>query len=87
MVLFVSNLEKTKPKAMKFIQGESRTQTTLFPVSLDQSISYENDVRTIDMFVDSLPLEEFGFNMVFSVNEFPWFRSFHLIDHYLLKYA
>ena len=86
IVLLVSNLEKTKPKAMKFIQGESRTQITLFPVSLDQSISYENDVRTIDMFVDSLSLEEFGFNMVFSENGRPCYHPWVLLKLYIYGY-
>lgn len=38
---------------MKFIQGQDRTRINLFPVSLDQSIDPENEVRIIDLFVDS----------------------------------
>jgi len=40
--------------AMKFIKGQDRSQTHLFPVSLDQSIDDDNEVRLIDIFVDSL---------------------------------
>jgi transposase len=42
---------------MKFIQGHNQNQINLFPVSLDQSIDSDNDVRIIDLFVKSL-LEE-----------------------------
>jgi len=48
---------------MKFISGTSRNQAILFPVSLEQSIDKDNEVRIIDLFVDSLPLQDFGFEM------------------------
>jgi len=41
---------------MKFIQGQDRTRINLFPVSLDQSIDPDNEVRIIDLFVDSLSM-------------------------------
>ncbi len=41
---------------MKFIQGENRDQIYLFPVSLEESISQDNVVRAVDVFVESLPL-------------------------------
>jgi len=50
---------------MKFIQGQDRTQINLFPVSLDQSIDSENEVRIIDLFVDSLSIKDFGFRTDF----------------------
>jgi len=46
----------------RFIEGESRTQSTLFPELLDNYISEENPVRVIDVFVDELDLKELGFN-------------------------
>jgi hypothetical protein len=46
---------------MKFIQGQNRKQINLFPVSLDQSIDSENEVRIIDLFVDSLSIKDYGF--------------------------
>ena len=49
---------------MRFIQGQDRTQTHLFPISLDQSIAKANEVRFIDLFVDSLDLNDFGFKDV-----------------------
>jgi len=41
---------------MKLIQGHDRTQTHLFPVSLEQAIDEDNEVRIIDLFVDNLSL-------------------------------
>ena len=53
---------------MKFIQGQDRTQINLFPVSLDQTIDSENEVRIIDLFVDSLSIKDYGFRMDFIEN-------------------
>jgi len=50
---------------MKFIQGQDRSQTHLFPVSIDQAIDADNEVRLIDLFVDSLDLENIGFDKHF----------------------
>jgi len=44
-----------------FIEGESRTQATLFPESLDDYISEENAVRVIDVFIDDLDISGLGF--------------------------
>ena len=48
----------------RFIQGENRQQSTLFPELLDDYISEENQIRVIDVFVDSLDLSELGFERV-----------------------
>lgn len=45
----------------RFIQGENRQQSTLFPELLDNYISEENQIRVIDVFVDSLDLFSLGF--------------------------
>ena len=47
----------------KYIKGQNRAQDTLFPVSLDDAVDTENEVRLIDLFVNSLKLEEFGFRV------------------------
>jgi transposase len=44
-----------------FIEGESRTQSTLFPEALDDYITEENTVRVVDVFVDGLNLSALGF--------------------------
>ncbi len=46
----------------RFIQGENRSQRTLFPELLDDYISEENQIRVIDAFVDSLELSLLGFD-------------------------
>ena len=45
----------------RFVEGECRTQATLFPERLDDYIDAENPVRFIDCFVDELSLEKLGF--------------------------
>lgn len=71
---------------MKFIEGNDRTQTHLFPVSLDQSIDADNEVRLIDLFVDSLPLAEYGFNMTFVENGRPAYHPGDLLKLFLYGY-
>jgi len=39
---------------MIFIHVHNRNQITIFPVSLDQGIDPDNEVRVIDLFVESL---------------------------------
>lgn len=48
---------------MQFIEGKNRIQSILFPQSLDQIISPGNEVRIIDLFVESIKLEDFHFVM------------------------
>jgi transposase len=40
----------------RFIEGEDRSQSTLFPEHLDDYIVEDNPVRVIDVFVDELDL-------------------------------
>jgi transposase len=46
---------------MNYIQGTSREQLTLFPISLDSAIASTNEVRQIDAFVNSLDMSSMGF--------------------------
>ncbi|HVC38215.1 MAG TPA: IS1182 family transposase [Gammaproteobacteria bacterium] len=48
----------------RFIQGESRTQSTLLPEMLDDYITDTNPVRVVDVFVDELDLGTLGFEGV-----------------------
>ena len=48
----------------RFIEGECRTQATLFPKRIEDYIDEENPVRFIDYFVDGLPLAGLGFEGV-----------------------
>jgi len=45
----------------RFIEGEDRSQATLFPERLDDYIAADNAVRVIDAFVDKLDLQALGF--------------------------
>jgi transposase len=45
----------------RFIEGEPRTQSLLFPERLDDWIGEENPVRVIDAFVEELDLKGLGF--------------------------
>jgi transposase len=45
----------------RFIEGEDRSQSTLFPERLDDYIAEDNAVRVVDAFVDRLDLVEPGF--------------------------
>ena len=71
---------------MRFIQGQDRTQTHLFPISLDQSIAKDNEVRLIDLFVDSLDLNDFGFKVDFDENGRPAYRPSDLLKLYIYGY-
>src|ERR671910_215981 len=48
----------------RFVEGVDRSQTTLFPESLDDWIGDDNPVRVIDAFVDALDLRLLGFDGV-----------------------
>jgi len=65
---------------MKFIQGHNRNQINLFPVSLDQSIDPDNEVRIIDVFVDSLSIKDYGFRMDYIENGRPAYHPSDLLD-------
>jgi transposase len=45
----------------RFVEGEDRTQSTLFPERLDDYIAEDNPVRVIEVFVDALDLKGLGF--------------------------
>ena len=48
----------------RFIEGEDRNQSTLFPEALDDYIAEDNPVRVIDVFVDELNLAQLGIGRV-----------------------
>jgi transposase len=71
---------------MKFIQGHNRTQINLFPVSLDQSIDPDNEVRIIDLFVDSLSIKDYGFRTDFTENGRPAYHPSDLLKLFIYGY-
>ena len=71
---------------MKFIQGLNRNQINLFPVSLDESIEPGNEVRIIDLFVDSLSIKDFGFRRDFNENGRPAYHPEDLLKLFIYGY-
>ena len=71
---------------MKFIQGQDRTQINLFPVSLDQAIDAQNEVRIIDLFVDSLSINAYGFRTDFIENGRPAYHPSDLLKLFFYGY-
>lgn len=69
---------------MKFILGKDRNQTEI--VCLNQLISESNEVRLIDVFVNSLKLEEFGFSVDFIENGRPAYHPSDLLKLFLYGY-
>ena len=48
----------------RFVMGDDRSQSTLFPERLDDYLGEDNPVRAIDVFVDELDLAGLGFGGV-----------------------
>ncbi len=48
----------------RFVVGDDRSQSILFPERLDDYVGDDNPVRAIDLFVDELALGELGFDGV-----------------------
>jgi transposase len=71
---------------MKFIQGQSREQINLFPVSLDCSIDPDNEVRIIDLFVESLSVKDYGFRTDFTENGRPAYHPTDLLKLFIYGY-
>ncbi|MGD0343330.1 MAG: transposase, partial [Bacteroidales bacterium] len=71
---------------MKFIQGHNRIQINLFPVSLDQSIDPDNEVRIIDLFVYNLSIKDYGFRMDFTENGRPAYHPADLLKLFIYGY-
>jgi len=46
----------------RFIEGENRFQSTLFPESLEDYIAEDNAIRVVDAFVEKLDLKQLGFD-------------------------
>src|SRR6266513_1474780 len=71
---------------MQFIQGKNRTQSFLFPQSLDQIIEAENEVRIIDLFVESINLTDFHFVIKTSKEGRPAYHPKDLLKLFVYGY-
>ena len=71
---------------MQFIQGKTRTQSILFPESLDQIIDQENEVRIIDLFVESINPADFKFVLKTSIEGRPSYNPKDLLKLFVYGY-
>ena len=69
-----------------FIEGENRSQATLFPERLDDYISEENPVRVIDVFVDELDIGTLGFKVQPEMTGRPAYHPATLLKIYIYGY-
>jgi len=69
-----------------FIEGEARTQATLFPERLDDYITEENPVRVIDVFIDSLNLSDLGFKTIPAIRGRPAYHPSTMLKLYVYGY-
>jgi transposase len=71
---------------MRYIQGNDRDQIALIPTSLNAAIDSDNEVRIIDLFVDSLDLLEMKFRLDFGENGRPAYHPSDLLKLYIYGY-
>ena len=71
---------------MHFIQGKDRTQSILFPESQDQIIEQDNEVRTIDLFVESINFVDFKFIITTSKEGRPAYHPKDLLKRFVYGY-
>ena len=71
---------------MKYIAGQNRNQLVLFPTSLDAVIKQDNDVRFIDLFVESLNIKDMGFCINHIENGRPAYHPKDLLKLYIYGY-
>ena len=69
---------------MKFITGKDRNQTEFF--CLEQAIAQDNEVRLIDLFVSSIKMKDYGFNMDFIDNGRPAYHPSELLKVFIYGY-
>ena len=69
-----------------FIEGESRSQATLFPERIDDYIAEENAVRVVDVFVDELDLSGLGFKTLPEATGRPAYHPAMMLNLYIYGY-
>ena len=69
-----------------FIQGQARTQSTLFPEMLDDFVIEDSAVRVIDFFIDNLNLAGLGFKTEPNSKGRPAYHPIVLLKIYVYGY-
>ena len=70
----------------RFVEGENRAQSTLFPEKLDDYITDDNPVRVIDVYVDELDLRKLGFETKPAETGRPGYHPATLLKIYIYGY-
>jgi transposase len=71
---------------MRYITGTDRSQAVLFPQSLEEIIVGDNEVRLIDLFIESLDLGSFQFHLKSSEEGRPAYHPRDLLKLYVYGY-
>lgn len=69
-----------------FIEGEDRSQATLFPERIDDYITEDSAVRVIDVFVDELDLSGLGFKTAPEATGRPGYHPSLMLKLYIYGY-
>ena len=70
----------------RFVEGENRAQSTLFPEKLDDYITDDNPVRVIDVYVDELDLRRLGFDTKAADTGRPGYHPATILKIYIYGY-
>lgn len=71
---------------MKYIKGHDRHQIALIPSTLEELVDVDNEIRIIDLFVDSLDLSAMSFRLNYTENGRPAYHPSDLLKLYLYGY-
>lgn len=69
-----------------FIEGEDRTQATLFPERLDDYVSEDDPVRVVDVFIDDLDTSGLGFKSEPAATGRPGYHPKTMLKLYVYGY-
>lgn len=70
----------------RFIEGEARTQATLFPERLDDYVTQDNPVRVVDVYIDSINISGMGFNTTPAQTGRPAYHPASMLKLYIYGY-
>jgi len=71
---------------MRYIQGTDRSQMILFTEKLEEVVSEDNEVRLIDMFVESIQMGDFHFKMPHNHEGRPAYNPKDLLKLFIYGY-
>jgi len=69
-----------------FIEGEARTQATLFPERVDDYVTQDNPIRVVDVFIDGINLSSMGFKITPAATGRPAYHPASMLKLYVYGY-